>query len=251
MNPQIPGYGRSSPLKQAHNTRSNGKAILKKLESIIPSMIASVPVILVGHDRGARISHRIAVDRQDYPHLEIRGAILLDIIPTLKQWHSFASSSTAAGAFHWPLLANSQLASSMIKSFGGDTWCRTLIKRWSPNAGAALTSDDSFEIYSSFFKKDSVIEATCDDYRAGAEEDVNWQEEDQEAGRKLEVDCLIIYSEDYLGNRGDMKGIWSEWMGKGKLDIAGLDRCGHFVAEEKPQKVADVVVRFWERHYEI
>jgi pimeloyl-ACP methyl ester carboxylesterase len=210
-----------------------------------------MPVMLVGHDRGARISHRLAVDRQDFPHLDIRGTILLDIVPTLKQWQSFTSSSIATGTFHWPLLANSQLAVSMIKSFGGDIWCRLLIQRWSPDAGATLASENSLEVYSSFFKKDSVVEATCDDYRAGAEEDVKWQEHDQKEGRKLEVNCLVVYSEEYLGKRGDMKEIWSEWMGNGVLETRGLENCGHFVAEEKPVEVAEVVMSFWKKHCEV
>jgi hypothetical protein len=94
-----------------------------------------------------------------------------------------------------------------------------------------------------------VIRASCDDYRAGAEEDVDLQTSDQKAGRKLDVDVLVLFSQEYLGKRYEIKKLWKEWMGKGTLEVQGIGGgCGHFIAEEKPRETAEAVVGFWEKY---
>lgn len=61
-------------------------------------------VILIGHDRGARICHRLAVDASMglFPDdLELLGLVMLDIVPTVVQFESFADPAVAAATFHW------------------------------------------------------------------------------------------------------------------------------------------------------
>jgi hypothetical protein len=60
-------------------------------------------------------------------------------------------------------------------------------------------------------------------------EDSKLQEEDQKEGRKIESDVLVIYSNDYLGARYDVRQVWSEWTGKGRLEVLGIEGgVGHF-----------------------
>jgi pimeloyl-ACP methyl ester carboxylesterase len=94
---------------------------------------------------------------------------------------------------------------------------------------------------------------TCDDYRAGAIQDSQLQEEDQKEGRKIESDVLVLISKGYLGGRHDVEIVWSEWMGQnGKLEVHGIERgVGHFVAEEEPEETARVVRSFYERHVSV
>jgi pimeloyl-ACP methyl ester carboxylesterase len=104
-------------------------------------------------------------------------------------------------------------------------------------------------IYFTLFKSASVIEATCDDYRAGAQEDVEEQERDQKTETKIDVDVLAAYSQEYLDSRYDCKKVWSEWVsGKGTLETLGIEGVGHFVAEEAPEETADAIVGFYEKH---
>src|SRR5271170_1288762 len=104
--PELPGYGISTACK-THTKKAVGSALLEAMESVFAiSKGARRKVILGGHDRGARICHRLAVDRADFPNLDILGVVLLDIIPTKAQWDAFANPSVCTGYFHWPLLAN-------------------------------------------------------------------------------------------------------------------------------------------------
>jgi hypothetical protein len=156
------------------------------------------------------------------------------------------------GTFHWSFLANVEIATAMIKAQGGDVWARMCLDRWigrSPSGLARFKENDAVEVYAESFKRESVIRASCDDYRAGAMEDSSLQEEDQKAGRKVDIDVLCVFSKGYLGARYDVKQVWSEWMGKGMLEVHGIEGgVGHFVAEEDPEETATAVSEFYERH---
>ena len=207
-------------------------------------------IIIAGHDRGARICHRLAVDAQEYfTDFDIIGTILLDIVPTVIQWESFADSKAATGSFHWPFLANVKLATSMISAMGGPVWCATCCERW---VGKNKTGQESFrangavEIYSNYFANHEVVKASCEDYRAGVEEDVQLQTRDREQGKKIEIPTLVLYSESYLGTRYDTAKVWKEWVGqKGTLKTVGLGGgVGHFLAEEAPEQTAEAIMDF-------
>jgi len=137
----------------------------------------------------------------------------------------------------------------MILAQGGDVWTRTCLERWVGKGETGLVKfkeNNAMEIYCKFFKNESVIKATCDDYRAGAEEDVQLQESDQKSGAKLDVPVLAVYSANYLGKRYDVRKVWVEWMGCGKVDVLGIgERCGHFIAEEAPERTAEAIAEFY------
>jgi pimeloyl-ACP methyl ester carboxylesterase len=132
----IPGYGRSAPLPSpiSHDKRSTGISILTTLYSLLsqsPSWPSSplIPIILIDHDRGARICHRLAVDFSSPPPnfgfnniFRLKGTILLDIVPTLVQWQSMSDSRVSMGTFHRSFLANVEIATAMIEAQGGDNW---------------------------------------------------------------------------------------------------------------------------------
>lgn len=61
------------------------------------------PVIYCGHDRGARIGHRLVVDNK--PEHNIKAAVLMDIVPTLEQFKAFANPKASMAYYHWPFLA--------------------------------------------------------------------------------------------------------------------------------------------------
>ncbi|KAN0104865.1 Alpha/Beta hydrolase fold, partial [Hyaloscypha variabilis] len=255
--PDVPGYGRSAPLPGPHDKRSTGNSLLATLSSLLPSSSSPIPLILLGHDRGARISYRLAVDFSSstlptHLNFSIHGTILLDIVPTLVQWQSCISPLVNTGSFHWSFLANVELATTMILAQGGDNWVRMCLARWIGSSSAGrekFEEDGAVEVYAASFKQERVVRASCDDYRAGAMEDVKEQVEDQREGRKVEGDVLVVYSKKYLGGRYDVRKIWEEWMGNGNLETLGLEGdVGHFLAEESPEETASAVREFYEKH---
>lgn len=202
------------------------------------------------------ISHGIQDEHQVevYDIFDLAGLVIMDTLPTAEQWKIFgATSKNMARSFHWPFLANVDLATEMIGAFGGGKWCMEMMKRWSGSneeGQRSLQRGNAFQVYSQYFDQESVIRATCEDYRAGAEEDVVTQEEDQEMNKQLKVPALVLYSSDYSGKRygPQMKQIWSWWMADPEqLEVEEITDSGHFIAEEQPRQTYEAVERFYQR----
>jgi pimeloyl-ACP methyl ester carboxylesterase len=173
------------------------------------------PLILVGHDRGARICHHLSVHNPEPTKLAILGTVLLDIVPTLVQFQTFSSPTASMvrisdfdpsaqnldlssnvhhsqkGSFHWPFLATAHIAVPMIRAFGGDQWIHVCLDRWvgkGASSRAKLREHGAWDVYAETFKDEKVVAATCDDYRAGGVEDAEEQEKDQREGNKIDCD---------------------------------------------------------------
>jgi len=214
-------------------------------------------VVLAGHDRGARLCHRLAVDASHSssttaPKFRLLGLVMLDIVPTLKQWHVFANAQAATAYFHWPLLA-SPLAADMIEAYGGDKWVHAALSRIggdSPEALKRFQSDNAWEVYQSLFTKRDTIEGSCADYKSGAFDEPNMQEDDQKNGRKIAVPTLVMWSLARLGKmHGDLKPIWNEWIEDG-VDFQAVgcgDGVGHYLPEEATDVVASNMTGFLKR----
>lgn len=209
-----------------------------------PDPNGDVPIVLIGHDRGARIAHALAVS--GFSGFDILGAALMDIAPTSEQWRAMGDSRANVGFFHWPFLANEEFATDMIVAYGGDKFCVRMIERWAGNSDGglqSLKSGDAFRVYGEFFKKEQVIKASCGDYGSGAREDVDLQLKNQQEGKKLNVPVLLVYGDGFIGKRFDMRRVWGNWIDDSTaLTVHGIPHgIGHFVAEEAPKETAEAV----------
>lgn len=129
--PDLPGYGNSAP-PDKHDKVSVGLRILDALKELLrlsqdhpnnPQNIDTKPqpIVLIGHDRGARVAHHLHLSSTSSPisGFTITGLALLDIMPTLSQWSIGDSAQGATGWFHWSFMANPSIAIPMIKAYGG------------------------------------------------------------------------------------------------------------------------------------
>ncbi|KAK2614752.1 hypothetical protein N8I77_001556 [Diaporthe amygdali] len=216
--PELPGYGISSPARSSA-PRDIGGALLEALQSVF-KLSGSSPrrLILGGHDRGARICHRLTVSKADFPFVKVIGVVLMDIVPTKVQWDNFSNPAVATGYFHWPLLANVEVAVQMIKAYGGAQWCRNAHMRLagSKEGLARIQSDNAIEIHAELFDEEETLRHTCEDYAAGAAPEYKKQEDDQKAGIKIDVPTLVMFSQQNLGAKMNVAGIWkNDWIEAG------------------------------------
>jgi pimeloyl-ACP methyl ester carboxylesterase len=156
------------------------------------------------------------------------------------------------GYFHWPFLANTDLATRMITAFGPSNWCQEMILRWAGKNTSGLSSlkaNDAMTVYGDFFAQEHTLKATCDDYKEGATTDVEKEQVDQKEGRKMQVPLLLLYSESGIGSRFTFPDVWKEWVDKGvSIQSHGLgEGVGHFGPEEAPQQCAEVIVGWLRR----
>ncbi|KAK5659481.1 hypothetical protein OQA88_682 [Cercophora sp. LCS_1] len=247
--PELPGYGVSTPLPQNDKT-TVGTALLSALTTVFSTSPESPrPLILAGHDRGARICHRLVVSHHLVPSsLELVGTVLLDIIPTKAQWDAFQNPAVARGYFHWPFLANVDIAVKMLKAYGGDQWARDAHERLmgsSAEARANVARDDAVEVYAGLFNKEETLRGSCEDYYWGCAPEAEEQDGDQKAGRKIGVPAFVMFAEEKLGRTVDVPRVWKDWVDGGKLEVVGLgEGVGHYLPEEAPGRVAEEMVRF-------
>ena len=245
--PELPGYGISTPAKE-HSKKAVGGALLEALEAVFGKR----KVILGGHDRGARIVHRLAVDMDDYPNLEFLGVFMLDIVPTLQQWRAFADPAIATGYFHWPLLANPELATEMITAYGGGKWARSANQRLAgPDdiGKERVAANGGLDVYGELFDKKDTIYYTCLDYKQGAAPEAKQQEEDQKNGKKISIPTTAMFSRSKLGSTQDVATIWKDWVQQGVFyeGIQAEKGRGHYLPEEAYEHVTEAMTAFIKR----
>lgn len=138
----------------------------------------------------------------------------------------------------------------MIVAYGGGRWCRETILRWAGQGAAGLESlqaDGALEVYAGYFGEESVVRASCEDYEAGSNEDVVMEREDREAGARIGVDTLVMFSKDYLGSRYDVPAGWKALVREtAELKVVPLAGVGHFLPEEAPKEVSEQVALFYQ-----
>ena len=164
---KLPGYGVSS-LSKDHSRVAIGAALLEASHAVFPDRA----IILGGHDRGARVCHRLAVTHAHPPKeaaqlhsYKLLGVVLLDIVPTLIQWQVFANPIASVAYSHWAFLPSPN-APDIIEAYGGDRYCHDNLSRVagpSPSAIKACQSNDAWKVYESLNSKRECIEGACGD----------------------------------------------------------------------------------------
>lgn len=183
---------------------------------------------LVGHDRGARVAHRLCLDHPDV----VTRVALLDIVPT-RHALTHVDRALAQAYYHWFFLAQEPDLPERLIGADPGYWVRRKLDQWSGAAGIDAFAPEAVEEYVRCFSDPDVIRASCEDYRAGASIDLEHDEVDAAAGRRVECPALVLWgAEGFVGRTYDVAGVWKQYA----ADVRGqaLD-CGHFPAEEAPE----------------
>lgn len=186
---------------------------------------------VVGHDRGARVAHRMALD---YPNNVSRLA-LLDIIPTLTAFRN-VDMAIATNAFNWFFsIQEDDLPERLI---GADPhfylrWC---IEHWA-NKKDAIHREAMNEYLRCFDLE--CIKATCEEFRAAATIDLIHDEEDRY--KKIACPVLAMWSAKSMWASFDILKIWQEKA----IAVNGVSlNCGHFLPEEDHERTAAELISF-------
>jgi haloacetate dehalogenase len=189
---------------------------------------------VAGHDRGARVTHRMALD---YPE-RVEKACVMDIAPTHLMFKT-TDQHFATGYYHWFFLIQPDgLPERMI---GADPayYLAEKMRRWS--APGAVFSDKAVAEYVRCFSNPEVIHASCEDYRAAASIDLRHDEDDMHL--KVRCPLLVLWgSKGFVNRTYDVLRVWrdrAEQVEGGALD------CGHFLPEEAPEAVCEQLLRFF------
>ncbi|USQ79179.1 alpha/beta hydrolase [Ornithinimicrobium faecis] len=187
---------------------------------------------VIGHDRGARVAHRLALDAPD----RVRSVALLDILPTLDVWRQMDDRELALKYFHWTFLA--QPGGLPQRLIGADP--QGYLRSTLAGLGATAEMFDPAALgeYLSAADRESVVDAWCRDYAAAATTDLEHDEAD--LGRTLDIPALALWGDRGMVARFDPLATWRRWFpavtGQGVA-------AGHFLVEERPEVVGPLLDR--------
>lgn len=236
--PDLRGYGDSRGPRPDPTHRNHCKRAMAGDMVALMAALGHRRFFLAGHDRGARVAHRLALDRPDC----VDRLALLDILPTLAVWETMDWTG-ALETYHWSFLAQPAPLPERLIGHDPDFYLDHLLGRWAGNR--ALLENAAVAAYARAFRRSSVIEATCEDYRAGATIDLDHDRADRAAGRRIAAPTLLIRGQRYLAPKtAPPLAIWREYA-EGVGEVV-LD-CGHSVAEEEPDACATALASFFGR----
>ncbi|MGD9696867.1 MAG: alpha/beta fold hydrolase [Thermoleophilia bacterium] len=191
---------------------------------------------LAGHDRGARVAHRLALD---HPHRVTRAAVL-DIVPTRTLFEG-TDRAFATAYYHWFFLIQPDGLPETMIGHDPEWFLRETVRRWSGRA--APVEEEALAEYVRCFRDPAAIHASCEDYRAAAGIDLEHDAADAAAGRRVECPLLVLWGEHGAMHRlYDVLGAWTPLA----ADVRGRALpCGHFLPEEAPERTAAELAAFF------
>jgi haloacetate dehalogenase len=191
---------------------------------------------IAGHDRGGRVAYRLALD---HPEHVLRLAVL-DIVPTAMQWR-YMDAQAAMRVYHWMFLA--QPAPFPETLIGGAPlyYLEHTLKSWSASKSLDFIDPEALAHYKASFSQPDRLHASCEDYRAGATIDRDYDEADLAAGKKIGQPLLVLWGARGLPG-GAPLDIWREF----GVNVQGQKiESGHFLPEENPQATLAALLEFF------
>jgi haloacetate dehalogenase len=192
-----------------------------------------------GHDRGARVLHRMCLD---HPGKVLRAAIL-DIIP---QHHLFNNINKRWATFSWHWFFNIQPAPMPEKMMGADPDWFIEKKLAKTKQGLSFFHPEALAEYKRCFRNPETIHAICEDYRACAGVDFDMDTKDFEAGRKIECPALILWGGTGSVGRNSNPSpgeIWQRYA-KNIVDAQAMPS-GHYLTDEAPVQTTAALRKFF------
>ncbi|TPE47475.1 alpha/beta fold hydrolase [Amaricoccus solimangrovi] len=191
---------------------------------------------VVGHDRGGRVAHRMALDHPE----AVERLVVVDIAPTATMY-ARTDKAFATRYFWWFFLIQPFDLPERMIGYDPEYFLRRHLAGQSATPGAV--EPEAFAEYLRCYRDPRTIHAICEDYRAAAGIDLVHDAADAEA--RVTAPLLALWGAlGVVGQSYDVLGTWREKA----LDVAGAALpCGHAVPEEAPGPFTDAVLAFLRR----
>jgi haloacetate dehalogenase len=195
---------------------------------------------VTGHDRGARVAYRIALNHPD----QVERLAVLDIIPTSEALGR-ADSRFALAFWPWSLLAQPQPLPERLLLSDPRSVVENALGHW--GSDRATFPPEVFAAYVEALEHPDTVHAICEEYRAAATIDVAQDQKDREAGRRIRSPTLVLWSagsslDSWYEDAGGPLGIWRHWA----EDVTGRSiGGGHFFPEQNPNETTSELHSFF------
>ncbi len=231
--PDLRGYGDSSkPESSADHAPYSKREMANDMVEVMKEL-GYQQFAATGHDRGARVLHRMILDHPE----RVERACVMDIAPT---HHMFKTTDQefATGYYHWFFLIQPNGLPERLIGADPEYYLTEKMGRWS--SPDSIFAPEAFDEYLRCFRKPETIHASCEDYRAAASIDLEHDASDLD--RKIECPLLVLWGDKGLVHRKyEVLEVWRERANH----VSGTAlKCGHYLPEESPEQVLDELLPF-------
>jgi haloacetate dehalogenase len=227
------GYGDSSRPAGGDNHVNYSKREMARDQIEVMRALGHPRFAVIGHDRGGRVAHRMALD---FPG-SLTHIAVLDIAPTATMYAN-TDRAFATRYFWWFLLIQPAPLPERLIEGDPEFFLRSHLAAQSRTPG--VPSEPLIQEYLRCFRQAGSIHAICEDYRAAASIDLEHDAAD--AHRRIEIPLLALWGAQ--GTVGQLYDVIATWREKA-AQVAGhaLD-CGHALQEEAPEQSAAALLEF-------
>ena len=230
------GYGDSSKPAGLPDHSDYSKRVMAQDQVEVMRQLGFENFFLVGHDRGGRVAHRLAMDHPDY----VKKLVILDIVPTLAMYEK-TNMEFARDYYHWFFLIQPAPFPETLISANPEIYLRKAIGGRS--AGLTPFTPEAYAEYARCIKDPATIHGMCEDYRASASIDLEHARTDIEIGRKIECPMLALW-----GAHGVIEKCFNaldEWRQVARHVQGRALPCGHYIPEEAPEELLAELFSFF------
>lgn len=227
-------YGRSGiPVSADDHFPYSKRAMARELVEVM-AKLGFPSFTLTGHDRGGRVSYRLALD---HPRAVERLAVF-DVIPIFEAW---SRTDARFAQTYWPWILLSQ------KEPLPESYLLGAPKAVFDNPfGHGSFGGEVLEEYLSTYRDAARVHGICEEYRAAATIDVEHDLADKEAAKRIECPMLHLWAEggpldSFYAKDGGPLGIWRQWAPRAQGQAM---KGGHFFPEENPEDTAVLLKQF-------
>lgn len=234
------GYGDSSKPEGLADHSTYSKRVMARDQIAVMEALGFNRFHVMGHDRGARVAYRMALDHPK----AVDKLVLLDIVSTYDMY-ALSDREFAKALFHWyfftqePPLPEHMILASRAEFF---RYSLHIARYRSENdTSAEAFPADVYDEYLRCYTEDA-IHAICEEYRAGETVDRVMDERDVAAGRMIQAETLVLWGANGLVERFfNPLERWSRFC----CSVQGRSiPCGHFIPEEAPVPLLAAVEAF-------
>ncbi len=226
------GYGDSS--KPVGDIALYSKRLMALDQVRLMNALGFGKFFVVGHDRGARVAHRLAAD---YPQI-VQKLVVLDIAPTLIMYER-TTEAFAKAYWHWFFLIQPAPMPETMIAADPEGYLRARMSRG--ETGLTPFTTTAWAEYVRCFDT-NTIHASCQDYRAAASIDLEHDRADRQANHKLEMPVLALW-----GKYGTIEKCFTPletWREVANHVQGQALLCGHYLPEEAPEALLQNLLEF-------
>lgn len=190
---------------------------------------------VVGHDRGARVARRLALDHPE----AVERLVVMDIVPALDFYENL-TAEIAQDYFYFVFLTQDHPIPETLIAGDPRGFMRLILTGLSDKP--VPYTPTALETYLASASLPEPVAAMCECFRAGFHLDRVHDAEDRADGRTIRCPTRVMWGErGVVGRHFDLRDIWSRWCDSPAFLPMPT---GHFIPEEAPEEVLSALRAF-------